>query len=269
MANNRTYYIYIHKNKINGEVYVGKSVNPKHRWGKNGSQYLLKRKSTGTFLHPKFASAILEYGWDNFDHMIVDKTDNSYESILLEIKYIDMYDSINNGYNIMRGSSNHNETFIERCKQRSKGANNQKSRKIIMKDFKTNKKLKYFECANDAARLLGFSDGKHIIDCCLGKRKYAFGYGWEYYDGNKFEEVKDYSIFKTDSYVNGNVPVLQYDINGNFLREFSSIKEAKLYSGSNTICLCCKGKRKTAAGFIWKYKDIESTRGNYNIKREV
>ena len=52
--------------------------------------------------------------------------------------------------------------------------------------------------------------------------------------------------------------VLQYDLNGNFIKEWDSIKEAAYYLNikyHNSITNCCGGRSKTAGGFIWKYKD--------------
>lgn len=54
------------------------------------------------------------------------------------------------------------------------------------------------------------------------------------------------------------IPVLQFDRNGNFLKEFSSIVEAAKavnLKEATTISLCCKNKIKSSAGFIWKYKN--------------
>lgn len=51
-------------------------------------------------------------------------------------------------------------------------------------------------------------------------------------------------------------PVLQYDLDGTSIREFPSLMEVHRqlgYSPSN-ISRCCRGERKTAYGFIWKYK---------------
>jgi len=53
--------------------------------------------------------------------------------------------------------------------------------------------------------------------------------------------------------------VLQYDFQNNFIKEWSSIKEAEIFHHpekleKNNICNCCLGKQKTAYGFIWKYK---------------
>jgi hypothetical protein len=45
----------------------------------------------------------------------------------------------------------------------------------------------------------------------------------------------------------------QYDTQGNFIKEWPSIEEAKRQIGGD-IQACCKGKQKTAGGFIWKIK---------------
>lgn len=54
-------------------------------------------------------------------------------------------------------------------------------------------------------------------------------------------------------------PVLQFDINGIFIREFKSIASAasSLNLHSTAISRVCigKAKRKTTGGFIWKYKE--------------
>lgn len=61
--------------------------------------------------------------------------------------------------------------------------------------------------------------------------------------------------------------VNMYDLKGNYLRNFASIKEAGQYLIDNNLTGCklstisthisevCRGKRKTAAKFIWKIVD--------------
>ena len=64
----------------------------------------------------------------------------------------------------------------------------------------------------------------------------------------------------SDNKINGksSKKVLQFDLYGNFIREWPSTSEAQR-SGcgyySSGISLCCQGKQKTHKGFIWKYKD--------------
>ena len=49
--------------------------------------------------------------------------------------------------------------------------------------------------------------------------------------------------------------ILQYDLKGNFIKEWESMAEARRQTNISHICCCCKGQRKTAGGFIWKYKE--------------
>jgi len=50
--------------------------------------------------------------------------------------------------------------------------------------------------------------------------------------------------------------IIQYDKQGNFIKEWNSAKEASVAMGkpkSDDIGACCRGKQKTAHGFIWKF----------------
>lgn len=50
--------------------------------------------------------------------------------------------------------------------------------------------------------------------------------------------------------------IVQYDLNGNFIQEFPSIREASRVLGFNmcNIKECCKGRYKQTHGYIFKYK---------------
>ena len=54
-------------------------------------------------------------------------------------------------------------------------------------------------------------------------------------------------------------PVLQYDLDFNFIKKWNSIKEAADYlninrNGRGHITECCQGKRHKAYKYIWKYE---------------
>lgn len=61
------------------------------------------------------------------------------------------------------------------------------------------------------------------------------------------------------SLINGNnsKPVLQYDLYGNLIKEWPSANEIKRELGLKIqhICEVCRGDRKTAYGYIWRYKN--------------
>lgn len=50
--------------------------------------------------------------------------------------------------------------------------------------------------------------------------------------------------------------VLQYDLKGNFIKEWSSTREAGRNGYSKSlVSACCRGERKTHKSYIWKYKE--------------
>jgi hypothetical protein len=54
--------------------------------------------------------------------------------------------------------------------------------------------------------------------------------------------------------------VRQYDLSGNFVKEYKSAAEAERETGiwQSNIKACCKGYRhKTTGGYIWRYKEAE------------
>ena len=52
-------------------------------------------------------------------------------------------------------------------------------------------------------------------------------------------------------------PILQYTLDGEFVREWESAKQAEREGGFNNVCICrcCLGQRKTHKGFRWSYKN--------------
>jgi hypothetical protein len=91
----------------------------------------------------------------------------------------------------------------------------------------------------------GFNDGC-VQSCCVGKSKSHGGYIWRYSEDTPPTKYKNKTIRE----------VIQYDKDMNFIKEWSSISSVtkELGVGSNSITTCCKGKYKSAGGFIWRYK---------------
>ena len=51
------------------------------------------------------------------------------------------------------------------------------------------------------------------------------------------------------------IPILQFSKDGMLIREWQSIQEAYRQLGIAHICNCLKGNRKSAGGFVWRYRD--------------
>lgn len=96
--------IYKHTNKINGKSYIGQTrQKAKARW-----QY-----GNGYSHNKYFYNAIKKYGWDLFEHEIIEKDIFTQESANeREIYWIGYFDSFNNGYNLTKGGDNHEHMGI-------------------------------------------------------------------------------------------------------------------------------------------------------------
>lgn len=70
------------------------------------------------------------------------------------------------------------------------------------------------------------------------------------------EKTQHNELHKEDRISKTRKSVLQYTLNGNYIGEYESTSEAQRQTGvaQQNICSCCKGKVKTAGGFVWEYK---------------
>ena len=83
---------------------------------------------------------------------------------------------------------------------------------------------------------------------------------WATYTENNMHSVR---ILGNDRQIEYAIkkPVLQFGLNGNFIAEYPSYREAQRQTGINSIDVVCRGERqkgrkqKTAGGYIWKYKE--------------
>ena len=111
------YCIYLHKNKINNKIYIGQTCQkPQYRWN-NGNGY--KQCSY-------FYSAIQKYGWDNFEHIILENNLTAQQANQKEEEYIKYYKSNEKqfGYNLSAGGNNHKEISESTRKKFSNHAKN-------------------------------------------------------------------------------------------------------------------------------------------------
>lgn len=69
----------------------------------------------------------------------------------------------------------------------------------------------------------------------------------------------NYGTRNTKARISKSRPILQYDLQGNFIKEWFGIKNASenLNIDKSNIGECCRNKRKTAGGYIWRFKERE------------
>ena len=213
------YKIYIHRNKTNGKVYIGQTKQSlKHRWN-NGKGYINC---------PYFYHAIEKYGWDNFEHEVLQECSSKDEADDLEIFYISKYKSHKPefGYNLSLGGG---------------GITGGIKYKNIYKYDLDGNFIQQYEDIFD----IEFDDLSGIRECCRGKANYYYGFQWK-----TFYKAKIPPIAKTSS-----KPVYQYDLDGFLVASYINIdkaEEATKFSRSG-ISKCCNGHQKTFSGFQWSF----------------
>ncbi|PGT01860.1 NUMOD1 domain-containing DNA-binding protein [Bacillus cereus] len=133
--------------------------------------------------------------------------------------------------------------------------NVQEREKVIIKtDIKKVKKyslsgdfIEEYENIKEAAKTISLTE-EAIRKVCKGEAISAGGFAWRY------SGEEDY-VFREKRYRHKKVK--QFTLDGSFLREFKSVKEAASFMkcSRSLITLACNGKLKHGKGFIWKYAE--------------
>lgn len=204
----------------NNSIYIGQTTNFKKR----KSRY----RNLSCKQQPKLYNSLMKYGFDN--HLITIIEDNINKNLLndVETDYIKLYDSFNNGMNLTSGGGcNHirSEETINKLKIAATGNKNNVGKKNALGYKHT-----------DDAKIRISESKKNRKSHWVGK--------------SQSEE------HKSKIAVAKHKKVLKFDIDGNFLYEYNSLKEASTLNnlGSSNISMCCNGKRKSCGNFIWSYK---------------
>ena len=112
--------------------------------------------------------------------------------------------------------------------------------------------IKTFNSASEAGRTLGVRPSG-ISACCLGKYKTSNNYIWSFAEINK-KEITPQKNMKPRRIV------AQYDLQGNLIQVFSTMKEAARITGIryDIIRHFMDGKRKSGEGYIWKTVEVKN-----------
>ena len=209
-------YIYKITNDINDKIYIGKTtLTIEERWQQH------KKDSVKRVLYEKrpLYRAINKYGIEHFHIELVEETDNPNER---ECYWIEFYESYHNGYNATRGGDGKSLIDFQYAKKRYEEIQNLA---VVAKEMNI--------------------DTKHLGEVLRGM-------------GVKTLTSAEVNQRDRSKIIN------QYDKQGNFIKSFPSAMEAaraigKITSTSNGasshITDCCRGKQKTAYGYIWRFSE--------------
>ena len=225
----------------NGKIYIGQSINIESR--KRVYSYFNSYKNS---IGPVLTNSFKKYGFENHVFEVIEECDLN----LLDERetywkqyYLDQMDG--NWKQVMfcnlhdTGGGPLSEEIKQKISKSKTGTSGWKKGKTRGKEF--GEKISSHPYRN-----------KKIGEGNKGKKKPQVG-------------VKLQGIPKTDQHkqnisnssrgkIRNNKHILQYDMEGNFIKEWISRTEAKKWLGSGDIAGCLSGKQKQAGGFIWKYK---------------
>ena len=220
----KKYLVYLHINRINNKMYVGiTSRTPENRWGKNGCNY-----STS----PKFYAAINKYGWNNFEHEILETGLSKEEACLREQYYIQKFNFLSpNGYNLTSGGE-----MTEMSDE---------ARKKLSKSMMGNKNGLGHKCSEEKK--------KKISDAQKGKT-FTKEHKRHISEAKKGKKVGPCSEEKRQRIIASKKDKKAvYCVETNMIYE--SIQECARQLGlqATLICKVCKGKAKTTGGYHFQY----------------
>ena len=112
-------HIYKFTHIESGRVYIGQTIqDPTHR----KLEHISNSRYTTKEHH--FHNALRKYGIDSFTFEVIDSANSLEELNLLEEKYINQYNSINNGFNIRQAGGNklHSEESKQQMSESQKAA---------------------------------------------------------------------------------------------------------------------------------------------------
>jgi hypothetical protein len=252
----------------NNEIYIGQSTNIELR-----KIYYSKVKCTR---QPKIYNSLKKYGWEQHVFEIIEKC--TLEQLNEREIYWGLYYNVlgEDGLNLKLGDGRGlvNEETKQKLSKANKGKKRTKEQCLnISKAKKGNKcsdktKLKMSESRKGFTfseeskyKMKQSAIGKirteeHSKNISKNNVGISRNKGVPKPDGfgEKIRKIK-----KGIERFENRKHILQYDLEGNFIKEWSSIKEAEQYYNpkpkiQDNIGACCRGKSKTAYKFIWKFK---------------
>jgi group I intron endonuclease len=235
-----------------GKIYIGQTTDLVRR----KSNYKRLNCKSQTYLY----NSIKKYGWENHVLEIIEEC--SIENLGKQEKYWKLYyNSIQEGLNIRFDEERGGNLSKETCKKISKAkkgvkyskesslkkSQSLKGNQNALGSIRSNETKQIISQSNSKSKPQGFGEK-------ISQNKERNGKISKAHIGKSHPRTQEWSdkIGKSNK-----KPILQYDLNNNFIKEWDSIKDASIFIGCNSspIISCCKGKQKTCYGFKWKYKD--------------
>lgn len=226
------YILYCTKNNINSKIYIGvhKTLTPYKFDGYLGCGCY--ENGTGNKFKTPFQNALRKYGYKNFTRttlMVFDTEQEAYgmEATIVTHQFVKRLDTYNIGIGGIRDISD---------------------RPVSMFNL-LGVHIKSFDSIYDAAKSLDVSPVSVNTTCKLTNRS-CRGYYFRYGITNKISLPKSHISLKREG-----IPIVQYSLAGYRMKTWKSAKEISVFYhyDKSTITAACRGKKKTANGYQWRY----------------
>lgn len=225
---------------ITDKWYVGQTVNQERRFKGHIDAAINKKDNT------KFHNALRKYGLENFVYCVLESNVLRENLNLKEQEWIEYYDSFYNGYNLTAGGGQ--TIFSEETRQ--KLSYKLKGRTFSMETRNKMSKSNKGRAPWNKGKISIYSDEtkKRISESLKGNTPWNKGKHW-------CKEIKEkMSKSHKGKPASNRKKVLKYDLNGNYIQTYNSASEAmEQNTKCGAISAVCRGERKQAGGFIWKY----------------
>ena len=122
------------------------------------------------------------------------------------------------------------------------------------------KKIKTYASGTEAALRTGV-DSNTISKCALRKSRLGGGYVWRYasesYTGEVHGKIKNLAR-----------PILQFTLDGKFVKRFESVSSASTETtfSSSTLLACARKEAKVSHGYVWRFEG-DRYKGEYSDYR--
>ena len=274
--------IYIYRHIFpNGKVYIGQTCQkPEYRWN-YGKGY-----KTSPFIF----NAINKYGWDNIEHQILFSNLDQLNADIIEEDLIYYYKQIGKSYNLANGGSvNRGWKMSEEAKEKlriistgrtmsdeakekirksklgennpnygkspsketrqklSKALKGKGAKKVKQIDPESGEVVKIWNSQIEACEFYNGNPG--LISDAIRRNSLTKGYYWKFEDDNA-------PLIKKKNPLNKEVEQIDKKTL-EVIKVWDSLSEVErlLNISASNISNVCKGKRKTAGGFIWRMKE--------------
>ena len=240
-----------------GKIYIGQSMHIEKRWERY--KYNNSNKQTKLF------NSFKKYGYENHTFEILEECNleqlneketywkqfylNILNNVWDEVLFHDLYD--------LGGGPKSKETISKmkyfqsnRTIEHNDKISKSKQKPILQYDLE-GKFIKEWSSSKQYALENNLTNSSLITFCLKNKTPSAYNSLWMY----KLENIIPLNINPIlKKYIMK--PILQYDLKGNFIKEWNSIEEAASFLNikKQGICNVLKNRSKTSGTYIWKYK---------------